>query len=31
MAKIATANLKDSLLKINRTSEAIITTGVAPK
>ena len=31
MEKIATANFKDDSLKMKRTSEAIITAGVAPK
>jgi hypothetical protein len=29
--KIATANFKDSLLRINKTNEATMTPGVAPR
>jgi hypothetical protein len=31
MEKIATANFKEDSLKMKRTSDAIITAGVAPK
>jgi hypothetical protein len=31
MEKIATANFRDSLLNINKTSEAMMTAGVAPR
>jgi len=31
MEKIATANFKDDSLKMKRTSDAIITAGVAPR